>query len=494
MLREAEQDGRPLRLPTGYTLDSSRVNYELARKLYRNTADGYKLGAFAAKPIVNAIAGFMGAPHFLSDDKDAQEALDKFFGGNTGRLLRVNRNAARDGDVFVRLEMKQDRFDDRSKPTLAMRVIPPEWCSPIHDTLSGELSEFRIKWPVIDSYRDPITGEVKERGRYYIIETITADERTLRLDGTAPPGTQELLTAREEAEARANNWGFVPIVHFRNEPEENQVYGSSELEPVEPFMKAYNDVLLYAIEGAKLFARPKAKFKLKEVKTFLANNFTEDEIKRGRLPFQNKEVFFMADGDDAEFITADSGLAGTTLLLEFLFYCIVDVSQTPEFAFGTAVASSKASVSEQMPVLARNIRRKRGEYADPYTELGSMWLAMASVIGEITRPETYHVEIDWEEVTPKDDAAVAQQISTIVSAMREAVDGGLISLDAAVEFLQEFVPSMLPWVTEDQADDERTRIIRSRQFLQRLEAGNPNPENPNPQNRPELEVVDGGEG
>ena len=152
MLREPSLEGGTLRIGRSYSLDSSKVNVELARQLYRNTHDDYKLGAAFAKPIVNTLAGFMGAPHFQHADDDAQNALDEFFGWHSGRLLRVERNGIRDGDVYVQIYLKMDRLDN--EPKIALRLIPPEWCVPSYDGLTGELSEFVIKWPVINYERD----------------------------------------------------------------------------------------------------------------------------------------------------------------------------------------------------------------------------------------------------------------------------------------------------------------------------------------------------
>ena len=53
-----------------YVLNSSRVEYELARQLYHNTHDDYKLGAGFAKPIINTLAGFMGVPRFRCQDEE----------------------------------------------------------------------------------------------------------------------------------------------------------------------------------------------------------------------------------------------------------------------------------------------------------------------------------------------------------------------------------------------------------------------------------------
>ncbi len=58
-------------------------------------------------------------------------------------------------------------------------------------------------------------------------------------------------------------------------------------------------------------------------------------------------------------MTTDKTADNSTALLELIFYNIVDASQTPEFLLGTAVQSSKASVSEQLPVIVAKARRKR---------------------------------------------------------------------------------------------------------------------------------------
>lgn len=475
------------RIGSGYKVDSSRVDYELARELYRNTNDRYKLGAAFAKPVVNTLAGFMGVPNIRhrGGDDDTQAFLDETFERWRGKILRLQRNALRDGDVFARIDTRLNRFDDRALPELYPRLIPPEWCTPIHNPITGGLQEFVIAWPVYQTAYDQGGKRLETKPQYTIIERITPTERTFDLDGAAPPGTWEMIAAEQEAMGTRNTWGFVPVTHFKNEGEENQIYGSSELEPVLPFIRAYHDVMKFAIEGAKMFARPKVSLNVQDVGAFLANNFSADELATGRIQFSDREIMFFqgvgADAESMEFVTADSGLQGTTLLLEFLFYCIVDVSQTPEFAFGTAVASSKASVSEQMPVLDRNVERKRGEYEDPYKEFSTMFVAMAAKDGTLTvRPDTYETDISWDEIDPQDDTAYATMLSTFVSGLRDAVDAGFMSLQAAVEELGRFVPSMLAYVDEESDDDELRRIVAGRRMLDRL-AGGTAPELPVPE-------------
>lgn len=441
-----------------YTLDSSRVDYELARQLYRNINDKYKLGAGFAKPIINTAAGFMGSPHFTHTDPEADAALEEEMDRWVGKVLRVNRNTLRDGDVFARIARVPDKFNPREE-IFNLILIPPERVTPIIDPLTGEYRELIIRHPVIDYDRDG-----KEKSKYTIIERITLKSREIEADAKAP------FEVRQKNRTEENPWGFIPVVHFRNEAEENQLFGASDLEAVEPFMKAYHDTMLFAVQGSKLFSRPKAKFSLKDVNKFLQDNFSEEEIRAGKLKFADKEIFMLREGEDASFITADSGLQGITTLLKFIYFCIVDVSETPEFAFGTAVQSSKASVSEQMVPLARKIRRKRGMFEEPYGELASMYLAMSAKV-ENKKLETYRVSTGWEELSPKNDSEVANTIKTLVEGLTTGIEANLISIDAAAEFLREFVPSMLPWVAPDSDDDERRRVVKSISLMQRLKDG-----------------------
>lgn len=462
VLRNYRPSGWGFKYSTPYRLDSSKVDYSLARELYRNINDKYKLGAGFAKPIINTTAGFMGAPSFTHQNKvaEADKALEEHMDRWTGKILRTNRNMLRDGDVYARIIQQPSRFNLKEE-SFDLTLVPPEWVTPIPDPITGSLMEVAISYPIRKLDKDG-----REEFTYTLIERITAKTREFEFDGKAPQEAKD----RYQKDAGANPWGFIPIVHFRNEAEEHQVYGCSELESVEPFMKAYHDTMLHAVQGSRMFSRPKASFALKSVDKFLRDNFSADEIRSKKLKFADKEIYLMQEGDKAGFITAESGSAGITTLLEFIFYCIVDVSETPEFAFGTAVASSKASVSEQMTPLAKKIQRKRGMAEEPYGELASMFLAMWSQV-ENVKLETYQVDTEWEELSPKDDKEVADTIKTLVDGLVTAVEGNLLSVPAAADFLREFVPTALPFEDEEEDDDEQRRIVKYAAWQERLRDG-----------------------
>jgi len=321
--------------------------------------------------------------------------------------------------------------------------------------LTGSYSKVIIKHivPVYDN-----KGNITRNAE--IIETIT--EKEIAIESTG--GDYLEIEGIQE-----NMWDLIPIIHFKNEAEVNQLFGVSELEAIEPFMKVYHDTMLFAVQGAKLFARPKVKFSLNSIQKFLEDNFDSNELKSGKLRFQDKEIFLLQEGEDVSFITADSGLSAITTLLEFIYYCIVDVSETPEFAFGTAVQSSKASVSEQMIPLARKIRRKRTMFEEYYQELIFTFLAMYSKINNI-KLDT-QIRIDWDEISPKNDLEIATTINNLVAGLVNGVNAGIISVRSASEFLKEYIPSMVNWTEEGADDSELKRIAMGYALRQRLEDG-----------------------
>ena len=445
-----------------YVLGSSRVDYDLARQLYHNTHDDYKLGAGFAKPIINTLAGFMGAPRFRTKDEEAQEVLDEHVSRWVSRMQRTHQLALRDGDCFVMLANLEN--DDPLYPDEENRIdfiiIPPEQVAdieldPITKRPKAYTIEARAKWD----------GGQKE---YTVMQKIMADRIAVIVEGDAPEGLTN--------EIRPNPWGFIPIIHFKNEPEETELFGTSELEPIEPYMKAYHDVMLHAMQGSKMHSTPRLKLKLRDVQAFLQNNFPEalKAVQRGEqanIDLKGHELLIFTDEEDASFIEARSTIGDAEALLKLLFYCIVDVSEVPEFAFGVHTPSSHASVKEQMPLLIRRVARKREMVTENWQTLGRMLLVMHSKITG-KRFESYEVGITWDAVIERDEKEYADTINTLVNALNTALIGGFISLDAAVDLLAQYIDTMQEYATDDPTlPGERERIIKSWIMRRRLEDG-----------------------
>lgn len=451
-----------------YVLNSAeRVDYEMARKLYRNELENYKLGAGFCKPIINTIAGFMGVPHFRCADEEAQAVLDEYVSGWVSRMVRTHLLALRDGDCYVMLVNVED--DDplfpkeKDKARIDYVIIPPEQVQSIevdpftHRPLAYTLRA-KVQW--VDN------GVTKE---YTITHRYTAEEIQITVEGEAPEGVSD--------DVKPNKWGFIPIIHFKNEPEESKLYGTSELEAVEPYIKAYHDVMIHALQGSKMHSTPKLKILTKDVSQFITNNFGEEVLakyERGepvKLDLNGHELLILEAGEDAGFVEARSATGDAQALLQLLFYCIVDTSEVPEFAFGVHTPSSHASVREQMPLLIRRVARKREMFTECWQLLARMVLVMAAKANG-KHFDSYDVLVTWDAVMERDEKEYAETVKTLVEALDIAVRGQMMSLEAAVDLLQQYVDTMRQYEMDDaELPGERERIIRTWLMLRRLEDG-----------------------
>lgn len=448
-----------------YTLDTTRVDYKFARELYDNTAENYKLGAGFAKKIVNAAVGFMGLPDVKSADEMAQERLQEFFKQNRSKAQRTHLNAIREGDCFVWLtrEGNGDPLYPEDRKRIVYNIIPPEQVKGINrDPITGRAIEY-----ILESTSE-WTDDSGAKRRAVIKQRISAERRKIEIEGDKPP---EL----EEGEI-LNPWGFIPIIHFKNETDETMAFGKSDLESVEPFFKIYHDVFLHAVQGSKMHSTPRLKLKLKDVAAFLRNNFGVNDPadfakKGGTINLNGHELILLQSEEDAGFIEAKSATGDATTLLEFIFYCIVSASETPEFVFGVHTPSSLASTKEQMPVFIQKIERKRQTFADSWQLMCRMVLAMISQAENISF-STYETDLVWETIDPRDSKDVATEIKTIVEALDKALAGRFISLEAAVDFLKAWIDTMLDYESDDEEiPGEKARIVQTALFLSRLEDG-----------------------
>ncbi|MEK5068095.1 phage portal protein [Sporosarcina sp. FSL K6-1508] len=438
----------------GYKLDSSRVDYELAKALYYNTQDEYKLGAGFAKIIINNAVSFMGVPSFKSGDKEAHAVLEKFFLSNQSNMQKTTRNGLRDGDCFVwitREDVKDMTLYPEEKTRLIYNVLPPGQVKEIkRDPLTGDVEEYVLV--SIHEWED----DRKNKKKGTITQRIRRREKIIEVEGDRPPDV--------EVGAHPTPWDFIPIIHFKNEGDEG-VFGQSDLEAVEPYLKAYHDVLLHAMKGSKMHSTPRLKLSLKDVRSFLLNNFGVTDPKQfakdgGEINLDGHELIMLTDGETAEFIEARSTTGDGKALLKLLFYCIVDASETPEFVFGVHTPSSLSSVKEQMPILIRSIERKREHFVDSWQRLARIVLAMTAH-SENKHFETFATDVKWANIDARTGEEISAELLNIVNALVAAVSNNLASDEAAVNYLARHINTMNEWEV-DEGESEQDRITKSR--------------------------------
>src|SRR5699024_9064965 len=129
------------------------------------------------------------------------------------------------------------------------------------------------------------------------------------------------------------------------------------------------------------------------------------------LSLDGNEMVILSEDDEAEFIEARSATGDAKELLKLLFFCIVDASETPEFVFGVHTPASQASVKEQMPVLIRNIERKRSDITDAWQHLARIVLAMTTQAENISL-STYETTVTWDKIDPRSGEEIANEVKT----------------------------------------------------------------------------------
>lgn len=461
-------------LTNTYSLDSKRVDIELARQLYYNENDDYKLGAGFAKPIVNAVVGFMGVPEFVLEDEGAEEVLAEFREENVSRMQRTHRNAIRDGKCYVRLtrRMLEDTEDQilypERKAIIKYNIIPPE---NVEEVVRDPITDEAVKYVIKTSHEAP-----SGHGSINITQTITAQTIDVECDGEAP---EDL-----EVGERENIWGFIPILEFTNEREAHSRTPRSDLEGVEPYIKAYHDVFKHAIQGSKLHSTPRLKLTVQDVAGFLRNNFGIEDPKAHidsgeAINLENKDLLIFTDeNEDAEFIEVESAIGSAEPLLKFLFYSIIEHSETPEFLFGAHLPANYASVKEQMPVLVRRVGRKREYFSEAWKMLARYVLAMHSMANS-AKFTSHKATLEWDKIDPRDASDVAKELKDVTSALEKAINMDLISRESASTYLATTIKLMQEY------DKERKLMEDYRKSLEDLDDNSDNNPDGNPDNNPD---------
>jgi hypothetical protein len=426
-----------------YVVDKTEVNYSLCRQLYLNSHENYKLGAGFAKPIVNSIVAFMGVPTFLTEDVVAEEVIKQYLLDIQNTYIKIQRNMLREGDCYVLVtnqKLNNKLFKNELK--IGFEVLLPERVQIINDEY-GEMEKVIIKTTI--DYLDENDNKIQ----YKVAEVWTNDSYNKTYSIVNCP---DYIKNKLIDKIMPNPYGFIPVLHFKNEHEEFRKTGTSELESVEPYMRAYHEVMLDSLRSTKLNSSPKLKIKVANLQQFLANNFTSEEIANKQLKLSKKDVLFVGDEDDLGYVEVSA--TNHSVLLELLFMCIVDTSETPEFLFGTAVASSKASVGEQMTPLMKKIARKRSAITDSYQLMARMVFAIYNDNNLSNLINDFQTKIIWEDTDSIDDKIKAETINTVITALNGGIEGKIISYESAINYLKQYIETM-----SNTYEEEKEKIL-----------------------------------
>lgn len=466
------------------TIDYSRNNYELFRVMYYASGardsgidETMLLGAGFAKPIINStvafafgqglsvqLAGADGNEALKAAETDLQEWIDR----NYDKIYDWAKYGTRDGDAYLFL----DEIGNISQ-------LKPDTVDVVVDAVTGEVIGYNVTDHVKET--DPLTGQetkstyLKQYRRNLIRITKMKDGESQK-EGTiiyerifangAAIDTQleensDLQLLEDEIDTRA-----LPIVHFKNEPEPGAVYGNSELQNVLVFMRNYGEVLDEATKANVYNSKPvlvltgvgSPEDDEANKDAYIDDPSTGEKV----LDWQQRTTLYIEDPQgDAKFLEVPNTMDNTGKLLEYLFYCIVQSSETPEFVFGTAVSSSRASVSEQMPIVAMKAERKRMQARGPFLDLINLYierqLDLSNPIYFALQDAEPVIDITYPAIISDDRKLNAEIVSTLL-------EQGIITSPKSLEILLD--------MSADEAREEVAAALKD--ATARLEAAGGN--------------------
>lgn len=350
---------------TAPTKSWSRADYDFWRKAYYCQAKGLELSGLFIKPLVNKIAAWtMGRPPFWAmESSTSLQALTDWWSKNHFAVLGAFLASLKQGDAF--LIVNSD---------LTVSVIPPNLVDPIVD--ESDYSTI-IGWRITQIYQHPtrLNDRMRVVDEYYAHERVRIVDRGLN---------QEIRTVYP------NLLGRLPIVHIPNQPQDGEIFGHPEAKALLEILQRYGITLEAAVEGNERQGRPTPVIKFDNIQDL--KKFWDDygEVDRRTLPDGSTEESIYIGVDltqilaisaaDFKYAQPGSFTEDTERLLGLMFYLILEHLEIPEFVFGNAVASSKASTETQLPIFETYIIMRQGQIEGWLAQVAQIVLGYLSLI------------------------------------------------------------------------------------------------------------------
>lgn len=449
-------------------VDQTIGDYAFWDKLRRGKLDGYKFAALFCVPITQITAGYVwgDGPTLALVEKPADpenEAdpltytntlLSRFMERTSGQLVRMVEDSYALGDQFVIINA-DGTLSIASPETVEITYDPLDAQTPVAYTITTKTDDLETT----DEYR--------------------LDGRTVTLKAHKDLSALGMRANDTRVAEFQNLIGRLPVVHFSCDRSANEQRGRPVYEPLLHLLSRYNDLIEKGIDGAEIMGNPIPAFVgLEDVnETIKANSNTTsytnaegDPQDRAEFRFDTMSVAWIKGGD-FKFVSPPGGWSGDLRdMLKSMFYLLLDATRIPEFLWGGAIASSRASTETQLPPFVQYVGLRRqqieGEGADELLgasanggllELADIWLRTRALIDPrvVVAPVAVH---KWPEVAADDETLRFEQIKwahgvglvTAKTALEQLdmVDDAQRELEAAQEEAQEAQEQQLEFSTK----------------------------------------------
>jgi hypothetical protein len=364
------------------TADWTQADYGWWDKLARGKQPGYELGALFAQPIADILADWtLGKGVDVgTGDEYTDKALSDFIAENLIELIDYDTDASTKGDSYLGVN-----------PDATLTAIPPNTVDIEPDPL-----DYRKVW----SYK--VTTRPNEK------ITIVDEYRLL-------PTAGRTLTIKQGGVDTVYNFSLLadrlPIIHYPQRRGPNEVYGHPVYEALRKLFAEYDDVISKGISGVKVMGNPVPVVEgCEDPEGEMTRNRTDTETitlangETAEVPvvdFAQLKMLFLGKGATFKFASPTPFTEDTGRMLEFLFLLMLQHSRIPEWAWGGAIASSKASVEAQMPAFSRFIEGRQRRFEKYLKELVTVWMQIKSLTDRQIRADL-PLTVTWPSVVPSD--------------------------------------------------------------------------------------------
>lgn len=419
------------------TIDETRPDYEFWDKFRRGKALGYKIGALFAKPTADILSSWeMGQGFIAKLEQDKQIKTDDGTDSSTDDAEYTNTKLAdflnQNHALMVEIEKDKLALGDQFvivNPDASLSVAPPNTVKIARDPLD---------------YRTVLAYTITTKtGDFTIEDQYRADGRTVTI---SKGGAQNVFEYE-------NLIGEIPVVHFANERSSNEMYGHPVYEALLPLCEEYDDTCYKMIDGAKLMGNPVPSIEGLEDLSQVENvNDTQEDDEytdkngntetRKTLRFDKNALFLIGKGGSLNFKGPPTGFTEDTKnVLKVLFLLQLDHTRIPEYLWGGAIASSKASAETQEAPFVSYIEERQKGMEEPILKL----LRIVQLTRALVDPRIVvgDLTIEWLPIKPEAADLTLRKVEA-------AVTNSLITKETALEKL-------------DLVDDPQTEVEKAKE-------------------------------
>jgi len=385
------------------TVDLTRSDYEFYDRLRRGKEKDYEIGGLFAGAICNILASWAMGKGFRVKLKSGSDrtiaAMQDFINANIFTFLKVVEDSLGLADSYLVVN-----------PDGTMTMVSPDQVVPITEPKG---STNVVGWVITSRFDDT-----------EIIDTFTYFERRTTIKYSRNGDHFEFT------DTFPNLIGQLPVIHFPNDKGANELFGHSQVEKLVYLFNRYNRAMTKSLDGVEIMGNPVPVIEgaddpeetLKSIATSKSNYIDSEGATKERLTVDLTESPFMVLGIDTSLqfrspmpgFTSDSGR-----MLEYLFLLMLQSSGIPEWAWGGAIASSKASVEAQMPAFTLLIDVLRLKFLPQFKQILTVWAAYTHLFTRNVVPKQEDIDLVFPSIV------VADRAQRLLELQFERLDGAI---------------------------------------------------------------------